>query len=32
MLFQPDPEVEAYVLVKKGAERSYPFGEDVAVY
>jgi len=32
MLFQPDPDVEAYVLAKKGAERSYPFGEDVAVY
>jgi len=32
MLFQPDPDVEAYVLAKKVAEKSYPFGEDVAVY
>lgn len=32
MLFQPDPDVEAYVFAKKGAEKSYPFGEDVAVY
>jgi len=32
MLFTPDPIIETYVLAKKGAERSYPFGEDVAVY
>ncbi|WP_038248231.1 MmcQ/YjbR family DNA-binding protein [Ghiorsea bivora] len=32
MLFEPNPKYDAYVLAKKGAERSYPFGEDVAVY
>ena len=32
MLYQPPKNIEAYVLTKKGAEKSYPFGEDVAVY
>jgi len=32
MLYQPPKTIETYVLSKKGAERSYPFGEDVAVY
>ncbi len=32
MLYQPPKNIEAYVLAKKGAEKSYPFGEDVAVY
>jgi len=32
MLFQPDPVIEAYILAKKGAEKSYPFGEDAAVF
>ena len=32
MLFQPNPKYESYLLAKKGAERSYSFGEDVAVY
>lgn len=32
MLFQPDPNVEAYVLAHKATEKSYPFGKDAAVY
>jgi len=32
MLFQPDPIIEAFILAKKGAEKSYPFGEDAAVF
>ncbi|MDX8388783.1 MAG: MmcQ/YjbR family DNA-binding protein [Ghiorsea sp.] len=32
MLYQPPKNFEDYVLSKKGAEKSYPFGENVAVY
>jgi len=32
MNFQPNPTIEALVLAKKGAEKSYPFGPDAAVY
>jgi len=32
MLFQTDPIIEAYILAKKGAEKSYPFGESAAVF
>ncbi|MDQ6988264.1 MAG: MmcQ/YjbR family DNA-binding protein [Mariprofundaceae bacterium] len=32
MLFAPDPNIEAYMLAKKSAEKSYPFGRDVAVF
>jgi len=32
MLYQPPKNIEDYILSKKGAEKSYPFGEEAAVY
>ncbi len=32
MKYQTPPHIEAYLLAKKGAAKSYPFGEDVVVY
>jgi len=32
MKFQTPANIESYILAKKGAEKSYPFGDDAAVY
>jgi len=32
MLYQPPKNIEDYILSKKGAEKSFPFGEEAAVY